>query len=315
MNVTRVTGVGLMTTLLALGSVLCGATPAFAQTQPATDWSWYVRSYNTSQAYQLGYNQGSSDLNNGWINSQVTLDFGAQQGDGSGTCMTGYSLCNGPLTNAQVENYAEQFALGYWNGTGADYTSVLMLGIGTNNSGSSSASLGTAWANVVNDVKGWLSYRGYNSQINAGGANDIEPSWNSVANSNGWSNGFHNAGCCWYIDFGSADGCSTYAYNNTGCSNSWVQDNVWWAAWGNPAAQSTPEIYIQANADQWFMIAKYSFYYKGSQQHFQGPMDQYDLDPTTFTSAQAWNALSGDINADGNTAHNMPYSVQIHIAS
>ncbi len=300
--------------LVSFGLTLASAQAALAtQAQPPTDWSFYVRANNTSEAYQLGYNQGSFDASNGWINSEVILDFGTQTSDGSGSCMTGVSSCY--LTNGQIETYAEQFALGYWNGTGSDYSSVLTLGIGTNNSGASSTSLGTTWANVVQTVKNWLSYYGYTSQITADGANDIEPAWNSVANSNGWSNGYNNQGGSAYIDFGSADGCSSTSYANTGCSNGWVQDNVWWAAWGCPPAQAAPEIYYQVNADQWFRIAQYSHYYKSSLMGFQGPMDQYDLDSSSFTSAAAWNALWNDVNSDPNTAVNFRFSLEIHVAS
>lgn len=48
--------------LVSFGLTLASAQPALAtQAQPPTDWSFYVRANNTSEAYQLGYNQGSFD--------------------------------------------------------------------------------------------------------------------------------------------------------------------------------------------------------------------------------------------------------------
>jgi len=121
-----------------------------APAKPATDWSFYVISSDTQTAYNLGCNQGHFDA--GFSpprNSLVVLDFGKQNSAGTGTVMTFNKL---PLTNSQVESIAYQFSLGYWNCTGtADSTSVLTLGIGTNDSEPSYSdatytTLGKDWA-------------------------------------------------------------------------------------------------------------------------------------------------------------------------
>jgi hypothetical protein len=41
-----------------------------------------------------------------------------------------------------------------------------------------------------------------------------------------------------YLDYGSADGCST------GCSNKWKPAQVAYVSWGATVAQGLPEIYV-----------------------------------------------------------------------
>jgi hypothetical protein len=301
----------LVSAVLSIG----GTQPAFASTQPSTDWSFYMTTIDTGTAYNLGCNQGHFDASfSPPANSLVVLDFGGQQADGSGT-----KLINGTLvTNAQLEAAAENFANGYWTCTGTDTTSSLLLGIGTNNSNYDvSSSGGNTWAEVVSAVRSYNHAQGYDSQVSAGGANDMEPGYNSASATEGWVNGYVGVNPAFYVDFGSADACptsnpSTPPYNGA-CNNGWTQYDVWYVSWSPAPAQALPEIYYQASSQRWAAISQYGAQNQGSTGaiYFEGPLDQNDLDGSTYTSTQAWNQFTSDLTNDGVPA-SMSYSAEMH---
>lgn len=289
-----------------------------APAQPATDWSFYVLSGNTNDAYNLGYKQGQFDAGHSpVINSFVVLDFGVQTSDGSGVVTT---FTQEPLANSNVKSVAEDFAQGYWDGTGSDTTSVMTLGVGTNDSINYSSStyttLGTSWANLVSAI---TSDEGiHRSQIVIWGANDIE-SWASPsgfyvpsADANAWVNAYSKVDPAAYDNYGSADGCpwSYTGGNGEPCGSGYNQYDYYYYSWGAPPAFSTPEIYFAGNAEQWTYISLYAKYYQIGMS-FEGPWDENDLDPSTLTSSQAWIDLSNDLSGAG-VASGMTYSAEIH---
>ena len=285
--------------------------PAFAvQAKPPTDWSFYVTTSDTAAAYNLGCNQGAFDAGfSPYANSLVVLDFGGQLPDGSGSL-----LINGvSITNDQIEAAAEAFSSGYWNCTGADTTSVLLLGVGTNNSYYDvSSSGGSTWAQLIAAISASNHSNGYDAQVSVGGANDMEPGFETAADTEAWVNGYVSINPAWYVNYGSADACPANSASNGVCLNGWRQYDVWWVSWGALPAFPLPEIYVQANANQWTMISLYGAIYQGSKMGFYGPLDENDLDGFTFTSDQAWNSLWSGLNSHPETAEDMLYSAQIH---
>lgn len=287
----------------ALSLAQTGLTALAAQPQPPTAWSFYVRTTNSQTLYDLGCNQGHSDTNNGNVNSMVILDFGGQAYNNDGTYLTGN---NAFVSYATIEGLAESFANAYYSCTGANYTSVVTLGIGTNNSAYHIDSEGgTAWANMVNRVKSWVTRNGYQTQVNIDAANDIEPAWDTYAPTKAWVDAYTAANGPMYIDFGSADGCPQTTHTNGACSNGWNQDGVWYVGYGAAPALAAPEIYLQAQANQWGQLKQWKYMF------YEGPLDEYTLDPSTFTAAQAWTAL-GDAQA---WSTSMYFSMEIHVAS
>jgi hypothetical protein len=284
---------------LALSQSLLAASAA--QAQPPNNWSYYVRTANSQTLNTLGCNQGVSDKNDG-SSSEVILDFGGQAYYNNGTYLTG---SNAFVSYATIESLAETFANAYYACTGSDFTTVLKLGIGTNNSAYYVNSTGgSTWGSVVLAVYNWVHNNNLQSQVDIVGANDMEPSWASYSATSGWVSGYASSGAPIYLNYGSTDGCPQTTHNNGGCNNGWNQDDVWYVSWGAPPAYATPEIYYQSQANQWGQIKLWK------PMSFEGPLDEYDLNTGTFTSAQAWSALG---NAEGWLY--MPYSLEIHIAS
>jgi hypothetical protein len=293
---------------------ISGVRPALAvDAKPQTDWSFYIKTADTGTAYNLGCNQGNFDKSfSPYINSLVVLDFGGQLSDGSGTKLV--NAVN--VTNAQIEAVAEAFAHGYWACTGSDTTSQLSLSIGTNNSNYDvSSSGGNGWAQVVSATRSYLHSQGWDSQVSAGGGNDMEPDYHNASDTRAWVDGYSAVYPAYYVDYGSADGCPTSnpptpPYNGT-CNNGWTQNDEWYVSWGAAPAQALPITYYTVNATQWAMISLYGVQNQSGKIYFYGPLDQNDLDGTTLTSAQAWNALWNALNSAG-VLVTMPYSAEVH---
>ncbi len=292
--------------------LLHGVQTAFAiPAKPPTDWSFYMFTPNSTQAYTLGCNQGKYDAGfNPVVNSEVVLDFGGPSGTGDGT-----------LNYSGIESAGEQFARGYYVCTGGDTTSVLRLGLGTNNSADVTYNDGVTWANTVKVVANWVSTY-LTGQVVVIGANDIEPGWSSFAAAKSWVQGFIAGGGSLYLDFGSADGCPSNKTGNAPCGSGWTQDNVYYVSWGAAPALPAPEIYynpaVQPGyadmANQWAMISLYGAQAYNYPLVFQGPWDEYDMDNSTLTSQQAWNYLWTDLSKNS-LPTSMPYSFEIHLAS
>jgi hypothetical protein len=279
---------------------------AFAlQSQPPTDASYYVTSTDTGSAYNLGCNQGKQDAENS-SNSEVILDFGGQTSDGSGTNEPG----NGSVfySNAQIEAVAEAFSEGYYYCTGSDTSSILTLGIGTNNSnGDVNYSGGQAWANLISDVEVSNSNNNYSSQVTTVAANDMETGYNSPSATEDWVNGFTSIFPSMLLNYGDAGGCPPYG----SCNNGWSQYDVWYVSWGASPALPLPEIYYSANAEQWAEISLYGAQNHGQAVYMQGPLDEYPADNSTLTASQAWDDLWTDLNNNSSTAQDMQVSAEI----
>lgn len=315
-----------MLAMLAVAMVENVRTAYAVQAQPHTSASYYVTSSSTTTAYNHGHAQGVADsLLSPWPNSEVVLDFGGQYADGSGTLM----INGARLTNAQIEAIAEQYSLGYWYGTGSDTTSEVKLAIGTNNSYYDvSQAGGNTWAGVINDVRQWNSlnppgpYCCVSSQANAIGGNDIEPGWQQPGPSEAWATGFSTGSVTTYVDYGSADGCTTLSSSNTHCFWGYSQNcgcyAYWWASdvqnvsWGNPAAFPLPEVYVCCQENTWLNVSYESYFQPGQVRlYFEGPMDENPRATNTYTSAQAWHNLWTTLNSYTQTAGDMTYSTEL----
>lgn len=299
--------------LLTSGTIGAGLflapTPALAvPAKPPTDWSYYVLDNNTGTAYTLGCDQGKSDAKLG-VNSIAFLDFGGQQSNGSGTIL----INDTPIPNSDIEAFAENFAYGYWQCTGSDTTTVLYLAIGTNNSAYDvSSSGGSTWAGVVAAVQNSTLGQDAAPQVTYWGGSDIE-SWGGKTATESWATGWNSATSRFYVDYGSADQCSETAYNNQPCGNTgYYQYDYWWLSYGLVNALCAPDIYVSGLAQQWEMISHYGYSYQGKRIYFEGPLDEYDLNSSTYTPTAAWDALWSALNSSSATADTPPYSLEVH---
>lgn len=289
------------------------------QAQKPTDWSFYVTAYDISSdpndkgsVYTLGCNQGKFDASHSPpVNSLVVLDFGVQTSSGGGAIAT---FSGATFTNAEIEEMAETFSKEYYLCTGSDSTSILTLGLGTNNSvkysDSTYTNLGKDWANIVSAVAASNQAAGYASQVSVWGASDLED-WINPGNNfiipadqtTAWVNGYSSIDPAPYVNYGSANNCPTSGYANLNCDVfdgvTYNQYDYWWYSWGAPPSLVTPEIYSSAMAQQWTQISLYDKNYQGNSMRFQAPWDENDITPSTLTSSQAWTDLWNDLNSAG----------------
>ena len=199
----------------------------------------------TGTMEDLGCNQGTFD-NQHNTNSLVFLDFGGQQAYGSGTLLTNDTA----VSKSAIERLAEAFGLGY--NVRATTNTDLTLAVGTNNSRYDvSYSGGPTWANVVQAVQNGTGY----PDVSIWGGNDLEPNYSSWSNASGWISAYAAVDPAFYLDYGSADKCSSSSSANGYCTNTWYQSDVYQAAWGAGPAQSAPQIYSVNDAAQWVEIA------------------------------------------------------------
>lgn len=280
---------------LVLGALVIDSPPAAASNdKPPTHDSYYVTSASTSWMYNRGKQLGE-DMQTAGITA-VVLDFGGQNGSNTGTKTVQTYI---HLSYGTVKALAENFAQGFWVGTGSNTNALLKLGIGTNNSYYSVNNAGgSAWASVVSQVKTWVS--NHAGQVDVLGANDIE-SWGARSDAESWVNGFSGHGDL-YFNYGSADGCPTSSSSDASCSAGvgWTRYWYWWMSWGASPALSTPEIYFSVQADQWGAINSYKHI------SFDAPLDERAVCSSTLGAQDAWNDLKA---ADG--GQNPPYSMSI----
>ncbi|HEX5418197.1 MAG TPA: hypothetical protein VFZ25_21280, partial [Chloroflexota bacterium] len=273
-----------------------GSSPPGGPAKPPTSASYYILSTDPGRAYPIGCQQGSADAQpSPPVNSLVVLDFGGQLADGSGSLL----VSGTPVSNAQIAAIAEAFAHGYWYCTGSDYTSVLTLVVGTNNSYYDvSYGGGQTWARTVAAIAAYNQSHGYSAQVVVDGGNDIEPAWADAPSSRAWADGFSSVGSAFSFNYGTADGCPTTSYLNGRCANGWSQSDVWYVSWGSSAALTLPEIYYPVNASQWTMIGLYGaeFHGSGGSIHFSGPLDTYPLWHSSNTADQAWSQFWSSLN-------------------
>ncbi len=291
--------------LVLVGAPVAGATPA----QPAPDASFYMNTTSTSTAYTLGCNQGKYDASHSQ-SSMVILDFGGQLANGSGTDEIGNQFT---FSNSQIESIVVSFGQGYYVCTGSDTTTTVTIGVGTNSSYYDvSYAGGQAWGNLVNSIVSTVVNDGYNTQVDITGANDIEPGFSTPSAAISWSQGYASVTSYNYLDYGSADGCPASSDGNGACNNGWDQYDVWYVSYGSPPALATPEIYYQVNANQWQEVSLYGYQYQFGAVQYQGPLDEYPLNSSTFTSTQAWDAFENALDGNPATAQTMLHSLNLH---
>ncbi len=314
-SVRRVKSVTVQALALAViaTSVVIGGSASPALAYPAkrtTDTSYYISTSNTTTAYNDGCSQGTKDAGIGASkDSRVVLAFGAQKSDFSGTLLPATATS---ISNASLEAVAEQFGLGYYACTGADTGSLLFMDLSTNTSGSTvTNAAGVSWAHIVDAVGTWGTNNGTASQVIVNGANDIEPSWSSYSSALAWATGFQATTSRQYVNTASADGCPQTTHTNGGCNNGWNQFDVWKLSWGMTAALCAPQIYFQAQANQWNQLTLYGYNSQSAPILFTAPLDEHPADTSTFTSTQAWNALVSLIYGSSTTSYDPPFSMEI----
>ena len=281
-----------------------------------SSYSRYVSVLDPQQQRKLGCASGQNNER-----GTIVLAFGqpSQVGFGYGTFIYDYlSLAS----TQQIAEAAKGFIRGYaLCSTGESEMNIV---VGTSNyKGETNSNHGRAWAGMINDLHTWLSTsaeaKDWSPRISVSGGSDIEPSWNSAANSRAWVDGYATTAIRPMYNFGSCDGCPTANNPSATPNNSWTLEDIWYVSYGARFAQAFPEIYARSgiNARQWQYVSLYAATQHGARIQFAGLLTQYqacqDRDPSGCradgldnTPQQAWEQLQTTLNADPRTRYDLP---------
>jgi len=298
--------------------------------------SRYVSTVDPQAHYAMGCAAGRTGER-----GTTVLAFGqpVQVGFGYGTFI--YDFVS-EVSTQQIAEAVKGYARGYYACSSPD--ARLNLAVGTSNyHGETNANHGKAWAGMINDLHVWLQQpvamsvgrsalrisnglktgvaqtETVGSRIAIYGANDIEPSWNSVANTRAWVDGYGSKAVRPFLNFGSCDGCPTVGNPTAQPNNGWTLEDVWYVSYGASQARPFPEIYAQSgvNARQWQYVSLYAYTKHGARMDFAGLLTQYqacqDRDPIgcaanglDLTPKQGWTLFQEILNRDPRTTQSLP---------
>jgi len=296
--------------------------------------SYYLPTTDPVFLYTLGCDQGKRDLlEPGIQDSVVVLDFSYPVyidaiGYGAALFEDSRYYPTDPAPISAITEGVKGFAEGYYQCSGADTESNLVIGIGTNNKDFSintleqTAAHGAAWGEMVNEFNQWALARGMLHQVQAYGASDMELDWNTPLMTRAWISGFESAGDNFLIHFGDASGCPYEDNPYWNCNNNWDLEDVWYVSWGAPPALPLPLIYLNdgVHAQQWAFISKYSLENHGFRLNFTGVFTQSyfceqfnwsSCERTDNTPEEAYAQLTAELNKIPGTAQHIRWKTDI----
>ncbi|HOM67728.1 MAG: hypothetical protein BWX85_01184 [Chloroflexi bacterium ADurb.Bin120] len=308
--------------------------PLFLKLDPfSSSSSYYITTLNNPHINNLGCQLGTRDKNTpGAQDNVVILAFGYPRcfnSGGYGANLFGY----GPATLSDVSNAVKQFALGYYNCTGSDKKSNLVIGVGTSNFPGVADSCateemgrahGAAWSAMVKGLNQWALDLGMFHQVQIYGANDMEIGWNTPSWSRAWLSGFEQVSGNLMLHFGDAAGCPYDDHPNWSCGTSaypeWTQEDVWYLSYGAPSALPLPLIYLTngVHAKQWAHLSRYSVLKHGYRMDFSGVFTQWAYcqqfgwcNKTDNTPDMAHQQLTFELSKSPSTAQTILWTTDI----
>lgn len=298
--------------------------------QPLASNSYYMITIQGSLLYDLGCELGTRDRNlHGAQDSVAVLNFSYPICNEAENCYGADLYGFGPVPLEDIGEAIKHFALGYFNCTGSDNESNLVIGMGTNNKPTSckteaqAAAHGKAWGEMVNTINQWAEDKGIFHQVQVYGASNIELGWNTPTWSRAWVTGFEQAGPNFMLHFGDAAGCPYDDYPLWGCGTekfpTWTQEDVWYVSYGAPSALPLPLIFLTngANAKQWAYLSQYSVNQHGYRMDFTGVFTQSQACEqrvcigTDNTPSEAYQQLYTELNKFPATAQSLRWKTDI----
>lgn len=278
-----------------------------------TGLSFYFGGATTAEAQNAGCAVASLAVAPGQQKLTGVIGFGAPRAAG------GASNWSYPdYTSAQIKNLTREFMNGfmYCIGSTGDANSFVRVVVATTNDSDTYANNahGAAWGAMVNSLQADVNAAGWGTRVHVRGGSDIEPSFNaSVANTKAWVSGFVGvSGLGKFVGNNSLDGCPTTGTYTaaTSCNApssggpAWKVDDLWFVSGQtiDTSMNPVPQIYNNAQAQQWYRMAKYTKTTKGYKMYFLNTMSQAgacaQMGCSTFNQNQSYDALQNLLNAD-----------------
>lgn len=311
----------------AAGALLItSATSAGAIAPRPVSYSYYIEKNVaptntdlTNWGCALGTRQGQTP---GGLDVVAGLGFGSQLTTGN---YSGWG--SGGWTPAQVTGFVQSFAAGYAycaNASG-DANSKVTIVIATNNSGASStvsASYGQTFHQLVNNTSSSILPLSYGWRTLVVGGNDIEPGFSDYTHAQDWVNGYISTGGVALYSNASADGCPSSGGTPSGstvCTGTWTVENVYAINNGNNTL-IIPQIYRQAQAEQWYRLSAYGYATRNhkirfaaemTQRHSCHPVSRSGCTGLDWVADSGYDALQARLNADPNTTYTIPSATDV----
>jgi len=298
--------------------------------------SYYLPTTDAGLLYNLGCEHGQQDLlEPGTQDGVAVLNFSypvytPELGFGAALFEDAYSYTE-PASIAAIEAGVRKFAEGYYQCSGNDTHSNLVIGVGTNNKALSITSKemttahGAAWSAMVSNINSWAAKEGIFHQVQAYGASNMEVGWNTPDLTRAWLSGFEQNGENFMLHFGDASGCPYEDNPHWQCNNYWDLEDLWYVSWGASSALPLPLIYLNngVHAKQWAYLSQYSVAEHGYRMDFTGVFTQYQYceqwggavwstcERTDNTPEEAYLQLKTELNKYPATAQNLRWKTDI----
>jgi len=295
--------------------------------------SYYLPTVDGAFLYGLGCEHGMRDLAlSGAQDSVIVLDFSYPVYDSSfgyGAALfedNPWDTPTVPVPISEIIQAVKRFAIGYYNCSGEDTASNLVIGVGTNNkptsieTASRATAHGHAWGTMVSDLNQWALNQKILHQVQFYGASDIEISWNTPAWTRAWIAGFEQNEDVLMLHFGDAAGCPYDENPHWSCGSDWTVEDVWYVSWGAPSALPLPLIYLTngVHAKQWAFLSRYSVENHGYRMDFTGVFTQWQYcqqftwcNGTDNSPEAAYQQMLTELNKDPNTSQSIRWKSDI----
>ena len=258
---------------------------------PAHTTSIYEQTVSTALLAQQGCTAAQD------VPGLIILDFGAPMYSNG---RFGTHLFSGTFaSDARILAALKSFVDGAWN-CHSDSTN-LKIAIGTTNynrlpDGNTGKwyQAGTDWGGLVDSVQQYIANNGYDGQLSAYGADDIEVAWASYSETASFVNGYHAATTQLLVDFGDDPGGAN--------PSPWTAEQLWEVSSGSPNSAILPEIYFNDVATMdWEVFDSWACAHKGTALPIIGVITEYPYE-NSLSPDDAWVALYSAMGNDDCTA-------------
>lgn len=265
--------------------------PIFQNNQEIlTSTSYYLPTVDEDFLYELGCEHGLRDqIASGDQDSVVVLDFSypiCAADIGFGVALfedDPYNHPTNPVPTQAVSSAVKSFAEGYYQCSGTDTTSNLVVGVGTNNKPTSCDTLerayghGQNWGEMISCLNQWALAQRIVHQVQFYAASNIEVSWSKPDWARAWLDGLEQQQDVLMLHFGDAAGCPYEEQPHWSCGPDWSVEDVWYVSWGASSALPLPLIYLTdgVHAKQWAYLSRYSVENHGYRIDFTGVFTQW----------------------------------------
>jgi hypothetical protein len=287
--------------------------PAPTTSPPPATNSWYVTNFGALQS--LGTSDGGA-IGTNCVDGLTVLDFG-QPGNESTSGYSGYGAYDFAaggqfMSDSAIQAGVDNYATGWYNATTSCSTLLLLVGtsndkecpLGNSKGTCTTSGAGAQWSVLTHNVATDVKNKGF-TRIRVAAADDMETGWDCAALTRGFVDAYSsqqaNNQFPELVNYGNDAPSNCFQYNPPS-TPAWTAADVCHVSSGASSSFALPEIYGQAQADQWTTLRANSCFI-----FWRGVMTT----TTGFQPNAGWAALYNDLNAHQVGTVDLTYSTNI----